>query len=395
MVQPDDADKSGTDVVTFFARSWAELGHNVVMVHSESKFPRVLYMLPQFVYSWLKKKQNIVVPSLASRKVLEREEHGVRIIRLPIAKLIPHGAFFASQYEKQAEKIKEFLKKYDFVPDVITGHWVEPQLKLINMLGKHYNAKTGFVVHGELPRDLKGEYVEYIKELNCFFARSACMREKMLSDKSFGYLDPAATSVCSSGIPDRFLENISVREDWKPNDVFRVIYVGRLIRYKRIDATLRALDKAFPNGGYVFDIVGDGSEKENLVALSKQLGIEDKVVFHGRVDRDRVVDMMKRSDCFVMISENEVFGLVYLESMACGCVTVASKKGGVDGIIVDGNNGFLCTQGDHDELSELLIRIKDMDSGSIFRMRDAAYQTVRDYSDTKAAERYLEDITSR
>lgn len=395
MAQPDDTDKGSTDVVNFFARSWAELGHNVVLVHNSGKFPLILYKLPQGVYSWLKKKQNITIPSVASRSRLEREDSGVKIIRLPITKFIPHGAFFASQYAKQADLIKDYLTELNFVPDVITGHWIEPQLKLINMLGKHYGAKTGFVIHGELPRDLKSEYVEYIKELDCFFTRSEPVKRKMMTDPNFSYLIPEKTSVCCSGIPDRFLAALSVRDDWKKDSIFKLIYVGRLVCYKRIDATLKALKQAFPNGGYVFDIVGDGPEKENLEMLARELGISDNVVFHGRVPRTQVIEMMSGADCFVMISENEVFGLVYLEAMACGCVTVASVDGGVDGIIVNEENGFLCEQGNADMLSTMLKEIGKMKKDSIIRMRQMAFNTVYNYSDSKVAERYLKDIVSR
>ena len=50
----------------------------------------------------------------------------------------------------------------------------------------------------------------------------------------------------------------------------------------------------------------------------------------------------------------KTFGLVYLEAMARGCITVASRDEGFDGIIQDGVNGFLCKSGDETELVQYL-----------------------------------------
>lgn len=49
---------------------------------------------------------------------------------------------------------------------------------------------------------------------------------------------------------------------------------------------------------------------------------------------------MLASDCFIMISKNEAFGLVYLEAMSAGCITIASRGEGFDGVIIHGVNGF-------------------------------------------------------
>ena len=69
----------------------------------------------------------------------------------------------------------------------------------------------------------------------------------------------------------------------------------------------------------------------------------------GRKPREEVILMLDRADCFIMISRDEVFGLVYLEAMARGCIVVASRGEGMTGIIEDGVNGFLCAAGDENE----------------------------------------------
>ena len=90
---------------------------------------------------------------------------------------------------------------------------------------------------------------------------------------------------------------------------------------------------------YSLTIVGDGSDKKLLMELAKNKKLE-KVIFKGKLPHSSVIDEMRKADCFIMISENEVFGLVYLEAMSQGCITIASKGEGIDGIIQDKKNGF-------------------------------------------------------
>lgn len=90
-----------------------------------------------------------------------------------------------------------------------------------------------------------------------------------------------------------------------------------------------------------------------------------------------------------MVSDNETFGMVYIEAMLAGCVTIASKDGGVDGVIVDGQNGFLAKQGNVDDLS---LKIKEAFALSTMdkeNLRRRAVETAVKLSDSNVAYRYL------
>ncbi|MBP9988941.1 MAG: hypothetical protein KBT46_05520, partial [Ruminococcus sp.] len=142
MKQPDDRDASKTDVVFYFAQEWAKAGHRVVVIHNEAKFPYILYKLPMSIYKKAFGTRSVNLPSVASRKKLRRQQDGVEILRLPMRKFIPHSSYAEFQYKSQIKKVKAFLNDIDFKPDVITGHWFEPQLRMIHDLGKFYSAKT-------------------------------------------------------------------------------------------------------------------------------------------------------------------------------------------------------------------------------------------------------------
>ena len=93
-----------------------------------------------------------------------------------------------------------------------------------------------------------------------------------------------------------------------------------------------------------------------------------------------------------MVSRDEAFGLVYLEAMIEGCITVGSVQEGIDGIIHNGQNGFLCTAGNPDELAQIYRSIFDMAKDERAAMSRLAYQTARELSNSAVAGRYLRDV---
>ena len=98
------------------------------------------------------------------------------------------------------------------------------------------------------------------------------------------------------------------------------------------------------------------------------------------------------SDVFIMISKDEVFGLVYLEAMARGCITIASKNEGMEGIIIDGYNGFLCEAGNHDELCKIIRIINDLPKEKINEISQNAINTARKYTDEAVAAQYINNV---
>jgi glycosyltransferase involved in cell wall biosynthesis len=114
----------------------------------------------------------------------------------------------------------------------------------------------------------------------------------------------------------------------------------------------------------------------------------------GKVPRNEVLKRMGEAQVFTLISHGETYGMVYIEAMLQGCLTIASKGEGFDGIIQDGVNGFICNPGDQQDLERIYRRIANMTAEERNKIGQAAIDTAIHYSEREVAERYLNDILS-
>ncbi len=125
-----------------------------------------------------------------------------------------------------------------------------------------------------------------------------------------------------------------------------VLYVGRFAPLKGVGALLQAvavLKAQRPQLKLVL-VGGDGPDAESdkaLMAQARTLGIEERVIFVGRIKPDRLADYYAAADFLALPSHYESFGLVVLEALACGTPVLATPVGIAQSIIAEGVNGTL------------------------------------------------------
>ena len=382
-----DLPNNDTKVVHYFAKEWKKMGYNVLVVHNFVLFPPFVYWITRLFSSKLAAIFGAVVPTVYDSQVREYEYDGIDVVRIPLMKYVPHGMFSDSTIKKHYNKINNILKRKGFVPDYVIGHWWNPQLQLFQYFKNEYNTKNCLVVH-EYSSKVKAEtFLPYFKDIDVFGMRS--MPIKKIFDEKFG--GNYKTFHCASGIPDTFVVGNGHRTFEKK--LTKLCYVGTMIKRKYPISLLYALDSLFPsNNSYTIDFVGSGSELSKLMTFTKGKKWAGNVKIHGQIPREQVSDVLKESDCFIMISKQEAFGLVYLEAMGCGCIPIASRNEGMDGIIVDGQNGFLCEAGNHEELSAIIEKLNMLSMDDRRRISDNAVKTAAYYTDILAAKRYIENV---
>lgn len=102
-------------------------------------------------------------------------------------------------------------------------------------------------------------------------------------------------------------------------------------------------------------LVGDGPEMKRVEQTVLRLGLEGKVLFLGK--QESVQEILQMADIFLLPSEQESFGLVALEAMACGVPVIASRVGGLPEVIRHGQTGFLAEVGDVVGMSRGVLKL--------------------------------------
>lgn len=124
-----------------------------------------------------------------------------------------------------------------------------------------------------------------------------------------------------------------------------VLHVGRLDKDKRVDLVLRAFAQVQADAQLL--VVGDGRCRQDLIALSQQLGIDQRCVFPGYIRPDGDLPCLYRlATAFVTASEIEVHPLVVIEAMATSLPVVAVWATSLPEMIEQGVHGFLAPPGD-------------------------------------------------
>ena len=162
----------------------------------------------------------------------------------------------------------------------------------------------------------------------------------------------------------------------------KVLTCANFKKRKNIDKVIEAC-KGLEN--FELTVIGDGKGRKNLEKIDKS------VKFTGHLPHDEVLAKMHDSDIFILPSIGETFGMVYLEAMSQGCITICTKDDGISGIIKDSENGFL-TLPISNEIRKILLNIKNMDDDSLNTLHYNSLHTIEEYTSDKCADEYLQQM---
>ena len=159
----------------------------------------------------------------------------------------------------------------------------------------------------------------------------------------------------------------------------RIVCVGRLIELKQVDKVITACVELLGNNDLSLTVVGDGPEKEALMALSKDHS--DRIQFTGQQDGSE--RFLQAADIFVQFSNTEGLSRSIIEASACGLPCVVSDVGGNREIVIDRQSGYVIAHDDEHALTRALGKLVG-DAGLRARFGEAARAHAVDLFDAAA-----------
>jgi glycosyltransferase involved in cell wall biosynthesis len=171
-------------------------------------------------------------------------------------------------------------------------------------------------------------------------------------------------TVIPSGIDLARFRSVEPRSDQRPAlfgcpvDSTLIGTVGWLTEVKGHRRLIQAFSRLAPSRPSLYLlIIGTGELHDDLAALASRLGIGDRVRFLGH--RDDIPECLAALDLFVFPSQNEGMGRALIEAMAAALPVVATRVGGIPGIIEQGRTGLLVSPGDSAALAGAMAELLD------------------------------------
>lgn len=194
---------------------------------------------------------------------------------------------------------------------------------------------------------------------NCH--RLVVISESLMKEMAARGIDKEKITVIPNGVDcQKFVPKPKKIELLKKHNIENSLiigYIGSIIPLEGLPYLIKAFNRiqeAVPKAKLL--IVGDGYIKKELEEIASRLGVENKVIFTGKVPHEEIVDYYSIIDLFVLPRANQkvanlVTPLKPLEIMACGKTVLGSDVNGMKELIIDSVNGFLFKAEDEDDLS--------------------------------------------
>jgi glycosyltransferase involved in cell wall biosynthesis len=197
-------------------------------------------------------------------------------------------------------------------------------------------------------------------------------------DTIYNPFDPA--------LDDRLVEPVD--DTWLSDGEPLLVAVGRLAPQKGYPVMLRALAEVRRDVPARLLVLGDGDERGQLTALSRELGVEDAVRFAGFVENP--FPYMRAATAYVLSSHWEGFPFVLVEASRAGAAIVAANcPFGVDEVIVPEETGLLVPPGDPGALAAAILRVL-RDPRLAARLRQGARERSERFAPDLAAGQYAD-----
>ena len=285
-------------------------------------------------------------------------EDGLRTYRYKDYNYLPKNSLMFKSFNRRMDKLYNEIVKQEGKVDLIHAHssfWGGISAAYISA---KYNIPLVITEHSSLKyaKYVKKSYERYIfdsyKAADCLITVGTGLKEEINS-----YVDREIKVI--PNMVDLNLFNMDMEYcDTENNNTFKFFSCAFLEEGKGMEYLIRAFARVFRDEDVSLRIGGDGSTREFLENLSKELQIDKKITFLGALSREEVSKEMKKCDAFALPSEHETFGVVYIEALACGKPVIGAYNGGAEDIINE-KNGIIALKNNVQDLGNSLKWIRN------------------------------------
>jgi glycosyltransferase involved in cell wall biosynthesis len=257
--------------------------------------------------------------------------------------------------KKGHELFRNYILEHG-MPDIVHAHSCLYAGVLAASIKKEYNIPFVITEHNSaFARSL----VKGWKKIKCQAVVSTADYKIAVSEQFVSLLD----SFFWDSEPWNYLPNIlskrfadaEVKIDKNQCQNFTFCNVSFLNKNKGIDILISAFAKAFKGDcRFQLEVGGSGPLLSELKCLAKRMGVREQVKFLGLLSRNEVLDLMRKSNSYVMSSHVETFGIVAIESLSLGRPVIATRCGGPESIVRP-QDGYLVQK---DNIDDLAIAMK-------------------------------------
>lgn len=312
---------------------------------------------PVFVFSrkglFVRKKQNYLV----------NKKSNYKIYSIPF--YLPSGRLSGYVYAySQFLSVFFFLLLYRIRAEIVHGHFVYPEGLAAVLIGKLLKWRSIITAHGsdllvwpEKSKFLKRGVQFALKHSDRIICVSQTLRRKAINLGA----DESRTIFIPNGLNFEVFRPLSMNRARErlglPLRKKIVTYIGSMVKIKGVLNLVEAISHVLSlDRNIIFLIIGQGKLESQLKKRVYSIGIEKNVKFVGAKKNEEIPYWINVSNLICIPSISEGFGIVVIESLACGVPVVASNVGGIREIIKDEKLGILFPPGDPVALSSAIVR---------------------------------------